>query len=78
MLLLSAIPEFGKVDAIGHLLIIAGLITMIITGQHSVAVPATVSRAGIATRAGVLTSSYVITLAAAFVLYYASQAMAGR
>jgi hypothetical protein len=78
MLLLSAIPEFGKVDAIGHLLIIAGLVTMIITGQHSIQLPALVSRGGIAIRAGLLTSSYVATLAAAFVLYYGSQFVAGR
>jgi hypothetical protein len=78
MLLVIAIPEFGKVDAVGHLLIVAGLITMIITGQHSIQIPATVSRGGIAMRAGVLTSSYVATLAVAFVLYYGSQLTAGR
>jgi hypothetical protein len=78
MLLLSAIPEFGKVDAIGHLLIVAGLLAMIITGQHSVQIPAVVRRTGVAMRAGVLTSSYMATLAAALVLYYGSQYMAGR
>jgi hypothetical protein len=78
MLLLSAVPEFGRVDAIGHLLIIAGLLAMIITGQHSVQIPAFVRRASGVMRAGVLTSSYMATLAVAFVLYYGSQYMAGR
>jgi hypothetical protein len=78
MLLLSAIPAFGKIDAIGHLLIIAGLITMIITGQHSIQIPAMLTRNGIVARAGALTSSYMATLAAAFMLYYGSQFIAGR
>lgn len=78
LLLVSAIPEFGRADAIGHFLIIAGLVIMIIMGQHGVQVPAVVRRAGIMVRAGVLTSSYVATLAAVFVLYYGSQFMAGR
>jgi hypothetical protein len=78
MLLLSAIPEFGKVDAIGHLLIVAGLVVMIITGQHSIQIPAVIQRTGVAMRAGLLTSGYVATLAVAFVLYWGSQFLAGR
>jgi len=78
LLLLSAVPEFGKIDAVGHLLIIAGLITMIIAGHRSIQMPAALSRAGALTQAGILTSSYLATIVAAFALYYASQFMAGR
>jgi hypothetical protein len=78
MLLLSAIPEFGRVDAIGHLLIVAGLLTMIITGHHSIQIPAAIRRTGVAMQAGLLTSGYMATLAVVVAMYYGSQYMAGR
>jgi hypothetical protein len=39
LLMTNAIPEFGKVDAIGHLLIIASLLAMIIAGQRTIQLP---------------------------------------
>jgi hypothetical protein len=78
MLLLSAIPAFGSNDATGHMLIIAALIAMIISGQRIVQMPAVVVRAGILTQAGLLTFGYALTITAAFGLYYGSQYLAGR
>jgi hypothetical protein len=78
MLLVSAIPAFGSDDATGHLLIIAALIAMIISGQRIVQMPAVVVRAGILTQAGLLTFGYALTITAAFALYYGSQYLAGR
>jgi hypothetical protein len=78
ILLMSAIPAFGSNDAIGHLLIIAGLVAMIISGQRTIQMPATVIRAGILTQAGLLTFGYVLTMTAAFGLYYGCQYVAGR
>jgi hypothetical protein len=77
-LLVSAIPEFGSVDAIGHLLIIAGLVAMIIAGHRCIEMPAVLVRADTLTQAGVLTSSYLATIVAAFALYYSCQFLAGR
>jgi len=78
LLLSSAIPAFGQADAMGHLLIIAALITMIISGQRIIQMPAVVVRAGILTQAGLLTFGYALTITAAFGLYYGSQYLAGR
>jgi hypothetical protein len=39
LMMTNAIPEFGKVDAIGHLLIIACLLAMIIAGQRTIQLP---------------------------------------
>ena len=78
LLLVAAIPTFGSNDAIGHLLIIAGLLVMIISGQRTVQMPAIVLRGGILTQAGLLTFGYVLTVVAAFGLYYGSQYLAGR
>jgi hypothetical protein len=78
MLLASAIPAFGRNDAVGHLLIIAALVAMIISGQRIIQMPAVVVRAGILTQAGLLTFGYVMTITAAFALYYGSQYLAGR
>ena len=78
MLLVGAIPAFGSNDATGHLLIIAGLLVMMISGQRTIQMPAVVLRAGILTQAGLLTSGYVLTIVAAFGLYYSSQYLAGR
>jgi hypothetical protein len=78
LLLVSAIPAFGRNDAIGHLLIIVGLLAMIISGQRTIQMPAFVVRAGILTQAGLLTFGYVMTITATFALYYGSQYLAGR
>jgi hypothetical protein len=78
MLLLSAVPAFGNVDAIGHLIIIAALIAMFISGQRIIAMPLVVVRAGILTQAGLLTFGYALTITGAFALYYGSQYLAGR
>jgi hypothetical protein len=78
ILLVAAIPAFGSNDAIGHLLIIAGLLTMTIAGQRTIQMPAVVLRAGILTQAGLMTFGYVLTIVAAFGLYYSSQYLAGR
>jgi hypothetical protein len=78
VLLVSAVPEFGKVDAIGHLLIIASLIVMIITGQRVIQVPRAIASAGALMQAGVLTLAFPLILVVTFGLYYASQFMVGR
>ena len=78
ILLTSAVPEFGKIDAIGHLLIIAGLITMIIAGQHSLEMPRLLRRPGPALRAGTMTLCYAVSMAGFFGLYYGTQYLAGR
>jgi hypothetical protein len=78
LLLVSAIPAFGSNDALGHGLIIAGLVAMIISGQRTIQMPAVVVRAGILTQAGLLTCGYALTITAAFGLYYSSQYLAGR
>ena len=36
MALILGVPEFGKTDAVGHLLIVAGLAAMIIAGQRPI------------------------------------------
>jgi hypothetical protein len=78
LLLVSAIPAFGKNDATGHLLIVVGLIAMIISGQRTIQMPALVAQAGILTRAGLLTFGYGLAVTATFGLYYSSQYLAGR
>jgi hypothetical protein len=78
LLLVSAIPTFGSNDAIGHLLIVAALVVMIISGQRTIQMPEVVVRAGILTHAGLLTSGYALTITATFALYYGSQYLAGR
>jgi hypothetical protein len=78
LLMVSAIPEFGRVDAIGHLLIVAGLLAMIIAGQRTIQMPRGLARAGILAQAGILTLGYSVTVVASFGLYYSSQFLAGR
>jgi hypothetical protein len=78
ILMVSAIPEFGRVDAIGHLLIIAGLLAMIIAGQRSIQMPAALARSGIIAQASILTLGYSATIVMSFGLYYSSQFLAGR
>jgi hypothetical protein len=78
VLLVSAIPAFGRNDAIGHLLLVVGLLAMIISGQRTIQMPAIVTQAGILTQAGLLTFGYILTITAAFALYYSSQYLAGR
>jgi hypothetical protein len=77
-LLAGAVPEFGKIDAIGHLLIMAGLVTMIIAGQRTLQLPARLVRSGVLVQAGTLTVGYSATVVVLFALYYSSQFIAGR
>jgi hypothetical protein len=77
-LLASAIPEFGKIDAVGHMLIMAGLVAMIVAGQRTIQLPLRLSRGGVVAQAGTLTAGYVATIVALFMLYYSSQFLAGR
>ena len=74
----SAVPEFGRTDAIGHALIITGLIVMIIAGHRGIQMPDWLSRGGALVRACTMTLSYAGTMAGFFGLYYASQYLAGR
>ena len=78
MLMVSAVPEFGRIDAIGHLLIIAGLLAMIIAGQRTIRLPPALARTGVVAQAGVLTLGYSATVVLSFGLYYSSQFLAGR
>ena len=78
ILMLSAIPEFGKVDAVGHLLIVAGLLAMIVAGQRTIRLPLALVRSGVVAQAGILTMAYSLTIAMFFGLYYGSQFLAGR
>jgi hypothetical protein len=78
MLMVSAVPEFGRVDAIGHLLIIAGLLAMILAGQRVIQMPPAFARSGVLAQAGVLTLGYTSTIVISFGLYYSSQFLAGR
>jgi hypothetical protein len=78
VLMVSAIPEFGRVDAIGHLLIIAGLLAMIIAGQRTIQLPPALARTGVLAQASVLTLGYSATVVLSFGLYYSSQLLAGR
>lgn len=78
VLLVGAVPEFGKIDAVGHLLIITGLVAMIIAGHRTIRLPSFVRRAGVVTRAGIMTAAYTATVTCFFVLYYGSQYLAGR
>jgi hypothetical protein len=78
LLLMSAVPEFGKVDAIGHLAIITGLIAMIIAGPRVIRLPSIVRQAGIVTRASLMTVGYAATVSCFFALYYGAQYLAGR
>jgi hypothetical protein len=77
-LLVAAVPEFGKVDAVGHLLIITGLIAMVIAGHRTIQLPAVISQAGVVTRAGLMTAGYAATATCFFALYYGAQYLAGR
>ena len=78
MLMVSAVPEFGRVDAIGHLLIIAGLLAMILAGQRVIQMPPAFARSGVLAQASVLTVGYTATIVLSFGLYYSSQFLAGR
>lgn len=77
-LLTSAIPEFGRIDAIGHFPIIAILLVMIVAGQSAIGLPGPVRRDGIFARSGLLTLAYVATIPLLFALYYTAQSTAGR
>lgn len=78
LLLTSAIPEFGKIDAIGHSLIVVGLVAMIIVGERGVRLPQVLREAAAVTRSGLMTLGYGLTIATFFGLYYGSQYVAGR
>jgi hypothetical protein len=78
ILMLSAIPEFGRIDAVGHLLIVAGLLAMIIAGQRTIQMPLVLVRSGIVAQAATLTMAYTTMIAMFFGLYYGSQFLAGR
>jgi hypothetical protein len=77
LMLVGAIPAFGKPDAMGHLPIIAGLLVMMIAGQRAIRVPVGGGGAVLG-RASLLTAGYASTIAASVGLYYASQFLAGR
>jgi hypothetical protein len=77
-LLVSAVPAFGRIDAIGHLLIIAILVVMIIAGQRTINMPPALARTGTLKQAGILTLGYSMTIVVTFGLYYGSQSLAGR
>jgi hypothetical protein len=78
VLMVSAVPEFGKIDAMGHLLIIAGLLAMIIAGQRTIQLPPALARTSVLAQASVLTLGYSATVVLSFGLYYSSQFLAGR
>jgi hypothetical protein len=78
LMMLAAVPEFGKIDAVGHLLIVAGLVAMILAGQRTIQVPMSVAGPGIVGQAGTLTLGYSATIMVFMALYYSSQALAGR
>ena len=78
LIMVSAVPEFGRVDAVGHLLIAAGLLAMIIAGQRTIQLPLALVRSGVVAQAGTLTMAYSATIAMFFGLYYGSQLVAGR
>ena len=78
MIMVSAVPEFGRVDAVGHLVIIASLSTMIIAGQRTIQLPLALVRSGVVAQAGTLTMVYSATIAMFFGLYYSAQLIAGR
>jgi hypothetical protein len=77
-LLVSAVPEFGMVDAIGHALIIVVLAVMIITGQRGIGLPALLRREGVVTQSSVMLVAYGATMMLLFSIYYSSQYIAGR
>jgi hypothetical protein len=78
LLVTGAIPAFGKVDAVGHGLIIASLVVMIIAGHRVLRLPSVIERSPPLTRAGLLTAAYSASFVGLTVVYYASQAGAGR
>ncbi len=78
LLLTSAVPEFGKIDAIGHSLIIVGLVAMIIVGERGIRLPQVLRDGAALTRSALMTAGYGLTMAAFFGLYYGSQYVAGR
>ncbi len=78
MMMVGAIPEFGEVDAIGHLVILAGLLTMIMAGQRTLQLPVGLTRSGVLTQASTLTLAYSTSIVMLFGLYYSSQFLAGR
>jgi hypothetical protein len=77
-LMASAIPEFGKIDAIGHFLILVTLAVMIIAGQSGVRLPGVHQRGRVFAYSGTLTFAYGLTLACLFGVYYGAQFVAGR
>jgi hypothetical protein len=78
LLLASAVPEFGKIDAVGHALFIAGLAAMVIAGQNGIQPLAVPHRGGVFARTSMMTLTYGATIALLFGFYYGSQYVAGR
>ncbi len=76
-LLTSAIPEFGRVDAVGHSLIITGLVAMTIVGHRGVQLPRVFPGSDGLARSGIMTLSYGVTATVLFGLYYGAQYLAG-
>lgn len=74
----AAVPEFGKIDAIGHFLMIVTLIAMIIVGQNGIRPPLVVSKRNPLLHSGILTAAYGSTFVCLFGLYYGAQFIAGR
>lgn len=76
-LMTSAIPEFGRVDAIGHSLIITGLVAMTILGHRGIQLPRVFSSGDGLARSGTMTLTYGATVTVLFGLYYGAQYLAG-
>ncbi len=74
----SAIPEFGKVDAVGHSLILAALAVMVIAGQSAIQLPRMIRNRGVIASSGMLTLAYGATIVTLLALYHGAQYAAGR
>lgn len=78
VIMTSAIPEFGKVDAIGHSLIIITLIVMIIAGRSGIELPRVVRDRGVLASSGLLSLAYGATTLGLLAVYHGAQYVAGR
>ncbi|HJS85016.1 MAG TPA: hypothetical protein VJ779_06115 [Acetobacteraceae bacterium] len=78
LIMASAIPEFGKIDAIGHFLIIVTLIAMIIAGRSAIRLPSVIRDRGVLASSSLLGLAYATTTVGLFAVYYGAQYIAGR
>ena len=78
LIMASAIPEFGKVDAIGHSLIIVTLIVMIMAGRRGIELPRVIRGRGVLASSGLLSVAYGATTLGLLVVYHGAQYVAGR